>query len=258
MGLNWYSVWASMDSTNYSQHTMKSQFNSISKKSLAVLLVGSMLSADVLTSCKSVRNNTNKTQRGAVIGAGSGAVIGGVVGRRSGNTALGAILGATVGGAAGAVIGRRMDKQAEEMRKELPTAQVERVGEGIKITFGSDILFDVDSYQLKSETKRQLTDFAKTLNKYEDTDIRIEGHADATGPDAYNQKLSNRRADAVGEFLKSQGIKSSRVDEMGYGEAQPVADNTTEAGRSKNRRVDVAVFANKQMQRDAKDGKLND
>ncbi|GAB3642469.1 hypothetical protein GCM10027423_31050 [Spirosoma arcticum] len=150
-----------------------------------------------------------------------------------------------------------MDKQAEEMRRELPTAQVERVGEGIKITFGSDILFDVDSYQLKSETKRQLTDFAKTLNKYEDTDIRIEGHADATGSDAHNQKLSNRRADAVGEFLESQGVKSSRVDEMGYGEAQPVADNTTEAGRSKNRRVDVAVFANKQMQRDAKDGKLS-
>ncbi|WP_461052717.1 OmpA family protein [Spirosoma arcticum] len=236
---------------------MKSQFNSLSRKSVAVLLVGSLLSTDVLTSCKSVKNNTNKTQRGAVIGAGSGAVIGGVVGRRSGNTALGAILGATVGGAAGAVIGRRMDKQAEEMRRELPTAQVERVGEGIKITFGSDILFDVDSYQLKSETKRQLTDFAKTLNKYEDTDIRIEGHADATGSDAHNQKLSNRRADAVGEFLESQGVKSSRVDEMGYGEAQPVADNTTEAGRSKNRRVDVAVFANKQMQRDAKDGKLS-
>lgn len=236
---------------------MKSQFNSIAKKSLVILIAGSLLSTSVLTSCKSVKRNTNKTQRGAVIGAGSGAVIGGVVGRRSGNTALGAILGATVGGVAGAVIGRRMDKQAEEMRRELPNAQVERVGEGIKITFGSDILFDVDSYQLKVETKRQLTDFAQTLNKYEDTDIRVEGHADATGPDEYNRKLSNRRAAAVGSFLESQGVKTSRVDEQGYGEAQPVADNTTEAGRSKNRRVDVAVFANKQMQRDAKDGKLD-
>ena len=245
--LNWYGVWASIDSTNYSQHNMKSQLNLINKQSLAVLLAGSLLSADVLTSCKSVKNNTNKTQRGAVIGAGSGAVVGGVVGRRSGNTALGAILGATVGGAAGAVIGRRMDKQAEEMKRELPNAQVERVGEGIKITFGSDILFDVDSYQLKPATKQQLTDFAKTLNKYEDTDIRIEGHADATGSDSHNQQLSNRRAKAVADFLESQGIKSSRVAEQGYGEAQPVADNTTEAGRSKNRRVDVAVFANKQM-----------
>lgn len=216
------------------------------------------MSANAITSCKSVKRNTNKTQRGAAIGAGSGAVIGGVVGRRSGNTVLGAILGATVGGAAGAVIGRRMDKQAEEMRKQLPDAQVERVGEGIKVTFGSDILFDVDSYELKPETKRQLTEFGRTLNKYENTDIRIEGHADATGSDAYNQKLSNRRAEAVGSFLQSQGVKASRVEEQGYGEAQPVADNTTEAGRRKNRRVDVAVFANKQMQRDAKDGKLND
>ena len=236
---------------------MKVQFNSIAKKSLVVLVAGSLLSANVLTSCKSVKNNTNKTQRGAVIGAGSGAVIGGVVGRRSGNTVLGAILGATVGGAAGAIIGRRMDKQAEELKRELPNAQVERVGEGIKITFGSDILFDVDSYQLKAETKRQLTDFAKTLNKYEDTDIRVEGHADATGSDGHNQKLSNRRAEEVGAFLQTQGVKPTRLDEMGYGEAQPVADNTTEAGRSKNRRVDVAVFANKQMQRDAKDGKLD-
>lgn len=236
---------------------MDVSLTTIGKKSLIVLIAGSLLSANVFTSCKSVKKNTNKTQRGAVIGAGSGAVIGGVVGRRSGNTVLGAILGATVGGAAGAVIGRRMDKQAEEMRRELPGAQVERVGEGIKITFGSDILFDVDSYQLKSETRRQLTEFSQTLNKYEDTDIRIEGHADATGPDAYNQKLSNQRAEAVGSFLEAQGVKSSRVDEKGYGEAQPVADNTTESGRSKNRRVDVAVFANKQMQRDAKDGKLD-
>ncbi|MBC3786402.1 OmpA family protein [Spirosoma utsteinense] len=236
---------------------MKSQFNSIGKKSLIVLMAGSLLSTDVLTSCKSIKNNTNKTQRGAGIGAGSGAVIGGVVGRRSGNTALGAILGATVGGAAGAVIGRRMDKQAEEMKRQMPNAQVERVGEGIKITFGSDILFDVNSYQLKSETKRQLTEFAQTLNKYEDTDIRIEGHADATGTDSHNQQLSNQRAKAVGSFLESQGVKQSRVDEKGYGESQPVADNNSETGRSKNRRVDIAVFANKQMQRDAKAGKLD-
>ncbi|HLL93520.1 MAG TPA: OmpA family protein [Spirosoma sp.] len=237
---------------------MTSQFKSIGKMSLLVLIVGSLLSSNGLTSCKSVKNKTNKTQRGAVIGAGSGAVIGGVVGRRSGNTVLGSILGATVGGAAGAVIGRRMDKQAEEMRRELPNAQVERVGEGIKITFGSDILFDVNSYQLKPETKRQLTEFAQTLNKYEDTDIRIEGHADATGSDATNQTLSERRAQAVASFLESQGVKSSRIEEKGYGEAQPIADNTSEAGRSKNRRVDVAVFANKKMQREAKEGKLSD
>ena len=201
----------------------------------------------------------NKTQKGAAVGAGGGAVVGGIIGNKyaKGNTVLGAIIGATVGGAAGAVIGRRMDKQAEEMKRSMPNAQVERVGEGIKITFGSDILFDVDSYELKSETKKQLTEFAQTLNKYEDTDIRIEGHADATGSDDHNLKLSKQRADAVANYLEAQGVKTSRIDEKGYGESQPVADNSTEAGRRKNRRVDVAVFANKKMQQDAKDGKLD-
>lgn len=237
---------------------MKSQFKSAGIKSLAVLTTVSLLSGNVLTSCKSIRNNTNKTQRGAAIGAGSGAVVGGVIGKRSGNTVLGAILGATVGGAAGAVIGRRMDKQAEEMKREMPNAQIERVGEGIKITFGSDILFDVDSYELKPETKRQLTEFAQTLNKYDDTDIRIEGHADATGSDDHNLRLSKNRANAVASFLESQGVRASRVDEKGYGEAQPIADNSSESGRKKNRRVDIAVYASKQMQRDAKDGKLKE
>ncbi|QHV94089.1 OmpA family protein [Spirosoma endbachense] len=238
---------------------MNNQLKSIGTKSLVVLLTASLLSASVITSCKSQKNSMNKTQKGAAVGAGGGALVGGIIGKKyaKGNTVLGAIIGATVGGAAGAVIGRRMDKQAEEMKRSMPNAQVERVGEGIKISFGSDILFDVDSYELKSETKKQLIDFAQTLNKYEDTDIRIEGHADATGSDDHNLKLSRQRADAVGSFLEAQGVKTSRVDEMGYGESQPVADNSTETGRRKNRRVDIAVFANKEMQRDAKDGKLD-
>ncbi|QIP16668.1 OmpA family protein [Spirosoma aureum] len=238
---------------------MHNQLKSIGTKSLVVLLTASLLSTGVITSCKSQKNSMNKTQKGAAVGAGGGALVGGIIGKKyaKGNTVLGAIIGATVGGAAGAVIGRRMDKQAEEMKRSMPNAQVERVGEGIKISFGSDILFDVDSYELKSETKKQLVDFAQTLNKYEDTDIRIEGHADATGSDDHNLKLSRQRADAVGSFLEAQGVKTSRVDEMGYGESQPVADNSTETGRRKNRRVDIAVFANKQMQRDAKDGKLD-
>lgn len=223
---------------------------------VALLLATSLTTSDVLMSCKSVKNNTNKTQRGAAIGAGAGAVAGGVIGRKSGNTVLGAILGATVGGAAGAVIGRRMDKQAEELKRELPGATVERVGEGIKITFGSDILFDVNKADLKEATKRQLAEFAQTLDKYPDTDLVIEGHADSSGPDDYNLKLSKQRAEAVADYLKSLGVKGARMDEKGYGEAQPVADNSTEAGRAKNRRVDIAVFANDKMKREAKDGKL--
>ncbi|GAA4404913.1 OmpA family protein [Nibrella viscosa] len=210
----------------------------------------------MLTSCKSVKNNTNKTQRGAVIGAGAGAVAGGLIGKRKGTTAVGAILGATIGGAAGALIGRYMDKQAEELRRDLPNARVERVGEGIKITFGSDILFDVDKYDLKSATKRDLDEFAKTLQKYEDTQIVIEGHADATGPDDYNLRLSKQRADAVAKYLQSRGVPGARIDEKGYGESQPVADNGTEAGRQQNRRVEVAIFANEQLKRAAKRGDL--
>ena len=249
---------------------MTNQLKSTGTKMLIVLLASGILSGNVLTSCKSskqtannkqtvsTKKKLNKTQKGGIVGASGGAVVGAVIGQRSGNTALGAILGATVGGAAGAVIGRRMDKQAEEMQRQMPNAQVERVGEGIKITLGSDILFDTDSYALKPATKQQLTDFAKTLTKYSDTDIRIEGHADATGPEDHNLKLSKQRADAVGSYLEAQGVRTSRVDEKGYGEAQPIADNSTEAGRQKNRRVDIAVFANKKMQQDAKDGKLGD
>jgi len=238
---------------------MKSQLKSIGSKSLAIVIMTGVLSSGVITSCKSQKNSMNRTQKGAVVGGAGGAVVGGIIGNKyaKGNTVLGAIIGATVGGAAGAVIGRHMDKQAEEMKRSMPNAQVERVGEGIKITFGSDILFDVDSYSLKPETQKQLVEFAQTLNKYEDTDIRIEGHADATGSEEHNLKLSRQRADAVGNFLEAQGVKTSRVDEKGYGESQPVADNSTEAGRRKNRRVDIAVFANKAMQRDAKDGKLD-
>jgi len=228
-----------------------------SKGFVALLLAASLTSSDALMSCKSVKKNTNKTQRGAMIGAGAGGAAGAVLGRKSGNTVLGAILGATVGGAAGAVIGRKMDKQAEDLKRDLPTATVERVGEGIRITFNSDILFDVGKADLKDATKRQLADFAQTLEKYPDTNLVIEGHADATGPDDLNLRLSNQRADAVSGYLKSLGVKGNRLTEKGYGESQPVADNSTEAGRTKNRRVDIAVFANEKMQRDAKNGNLD-
>ncbi|GAB3718369.1 OmpA family protein [Spirosoma flavus] len=228
---------------------------SVGTKTLATLVAGGLLFGHDVSAQK---RGLNKTEKGAIVGASGGAVIGGMLGKSKGKTALGAILGASVGGAAGAVIGRRMDKRAEEMKRQMPDAQVERVGEGIKVSLGSDILFDVDSYALKSETRKQLTDFASTLNKEKDTDIRIEGHADATGSEAHNLELSRKRANSVAEFLETQGIKASRVDEKGYGEAQPVADNATEAGRRKNRRVDIAIFANEKMKRDAKDGKLGD
>ncbi|WP_407704826.1 OmpA family protein [Tellurirhabdus rosea] len=235
---------------------MKVSSHTLKVKAVAIALAGSMLSVDMLTSCKSVKNNTNKTQRGAAIGAGAGAVAGGVIGRRSGNTAVGAILGATVGGAAGALIGRRMDKQAEELRRGLENARVERVGEGIKITFDSDLLFDVNKSDLQPTTKKNLDELAETLKKYDDTNVVIEGHADAQGSDEYNMKLSERRAKEVVKYLQGKGIANNRLEEKGYGESQPLADNSTENGRSKNRRVEVAIFANDKLKKAAEKGDL--
>ncbi len=212
---------------------------------------GILLISFLLFSC-----NATKTQKGGAIGAGAGGAIGGIIGHQSGNTAVGAIIGATVGGAAGALIGRQMDKQAEELKKDLEGATVERVGEGIKITFESGFMFAHDSDEITAATKENLTKLSGTLNKYDDTNILIEGHTDATGTDEYNKKLSDRRASSVKNYLKDQGIASKRIEDVGYGESQPIADNETQAGRQKNRRVEVAIYANKKMKKAAEKGEI--
>lgn len=200
--------------------------------------------------------NATNTTKGGAIGAGAGGVIGGVIGNQSGNTAIGAIIGATVGGAAGALIGRQMDKQAEEIKNDLEGAQVERVGEGIKITFNSGLLFNVNSSQLNATTQQNLKNLASTLNKYEDTEILIEGHTDNTGTDEHNQNLSESRAKSVSSFLTTQKVKNARLKTIGYGEGQPLIDNSDDAGREKNRRVEVAIFANKKMKKLAEKNQL--
>src|SRR5688572_4926692 len=174
--------------------------------SIAVTMVLILLVAQVLVGCKA-----SNTTKGGAIGAGVGGAIGGVIGHQSDNTVIGAIIGAAVGGTAGALIGRHMDKQAEELRNDLKGATVERVGEGILITFDSGLLFDLDSYQLQEATKSNLDQLAKTLNKYDDTDILIEGHTDSSGEDKYNQTLSERRASEVEDYLQSQQVKGSRI-----------------------------------------------
>lgn len=198
----------------------------------------------------------SNTTKGGAIGAGAGAVIGGVIGHQSDNTVVGAIIGAAVGGTAGALIGRQMDKQAEEIKKDLAGASVERVGEGILITFDSGLLFKHDSFGLERTTKDNLSGLSRTLNKYDDTDILIEGHTDSTGEDLYNLSLSQKRAREVENFLVSQRVKSGRIDTHGYGEKQPLSDNATNAGRQSNRRVEVAIYANKEMKRLAMKGEL--
>ncbi len=207
----------------------------------------------VLSGC-----NATNTTKGGAIGAGAGGAIGGVIGSRSDNTAVGAIIGAAVGGAAGALIGRHMDKQAEELKGDLKGATVERVGEGILITFDSGLLFDVNKSDIQTTTKANLDQLSGTLKKYDDTNILIEGHTDATGEDAYNKKLSDRRAQSVENYLVSQGVANSRISTKGYGESQPKADNNTDSGRQANRRVEVAIYANKEMKKLAEKGQLGE
>src|SRR5690554_2098309 len=201
--------------------------------------------------------NTSKVFRGGAIGAGTGGAIGGAIGSRSDNTAQGAIIGAAIGGAAGALIGKYMDKQAEELEADLEGAEVERVGEGIKVTFDSGILFGFDSADLTAQAKENINNLANTLTKYEDTNILIEGHTDSRGDEQYNQKLSERRARAVSKALSDLGIRNIRMKEIGYGENQPVADNESDDGRRQNRRVEVAIFANEDLKKAAEEGDLD-
>lgn len=192
-----------------------------------------------------------KKGTGSIIGAGTGAVVGGVIGDRAGNTAVGAALGAVIGGAAGAYIGNYMDEQAAEIRQDLEGATVERVGEGIKITFDSGILFESNQSALEPQAQANLIDLAQILNKYDDTNVIIEGHTDSQGSEEYNLELSKRRAQSVSNYLAQQNVNPTRFTEMGYGEAYPVADNSTVEGRRQNRRVEIAIYANEDLKDEA-------
>ncbi|NKB68648.1 MAG: OmpA family protein [Candidatus Latescibacteria bacterium] len=195
--------------------------------------------------------------KGGMVGAGTGGAVGGLVGKKLGNTALGAIVGAAVGGSAGVLIGKEMDQRAEEMRQDMQGAKIERVGEGIKITFGSGLLFDVNKADLQSEAKANLDNFARILGKYSDTNILVEGDTDNTGGSEYNQKLSERRAQSVANYLIDLGVAGSRISTVGLGEDNPVAENDTDLGRQQNRRVEVAIFANEKLKKAAEAGELN-
>ena len=211
----------------------------------------------MLTSCESVKNANNQ-QKGTVIGTAAGAVIGGVLGNNLGkgkNAPAGAVLGGIVGGVAGNVIGRNMDKQAKEIKETLPGAEVERVGEGIKVTMKENMVnFGFDSSDLTPVAKANLDKLAQVLKNNMDTNINIYGHTDSKGTDAYNLSLSERRAAAVKNYLVSQGVSASRMFTMGVGEKEPVASNDTDAGRAENRRVEFAITANEEMINDAQTG----
>ena len=193
-----------------------------------------------------------KEKTGATVGATAGAVAGALIGKGAAGTIFGALLGAAVGGAAGAYIGKYMDKQAAEMRQDLQGAKVERIGEGIKITFDSGLLFDAGKSDLRDVSRQNLDSLATILNKYPDTNILIEGHTDSTGTREQNLVLSERRAGSVGHYLAQRNVAAGRFSEMGYGPDQPIATNDTPEGRQQNRRVELAVIANEKLKEEAK------
>ncbi len=213
------------------------------RKILTLILIVSL--GIFFVSCSS----TSKTTKGTAVGTAAGAIVGGVIGKQAGNTVVGAIIGAAVGGAAGAYIGHYMDKQAEEIQNDLAGAKVERVGEGIKITLKSGLLFKSGEATLQPAAQADLTELALTLNKYSDTVVLIEGHTDSQGSDDYNLGLSQQRAQSVAAFLAGQKVDPTRFTQMGYGESQPVATNDTPEGRQANRRVELAIMANEKLKK---------
>ncbi len=225
------------------------------KKITIYLLIGVLSFGSLFTSCESVKN-TNKTQRGAAIGAVAGGVLGAVLGNnigKGGNGAIGAVLGGVIGGVAGGVIGNKMDKQAREIQTALPGAQVERIGEGIRLVLGENaVRFDTNKSTLTAAAKANLDKLVPVFQSYADTDIVIYGYTDSTGKPEYNLTLSNQRAISVEKYLESKGLNMSRFKMVGMGIADPIATNDTPEGRSQNRRVEFAITANEKMVEEAK------
>ncbi|MDK7674263.1 OmpA family protein [Weeksella virosa] len=219
---------------------------------LAILLGGSF----IFSSCEAVQN-TNNTQRGAAIGTVAGGVIGGILGNnvgKGGNTALGSVIGAAVGGGAGILIGQHMDKQAEKIEQVLPGAEVVRTDEGINLILNenSSVTFDYNSENLTSKAKNSLDKLIQVFKEYPDTNLLIVGHTDNVGSQNFNLPLSEKRARSVVNYLVSKGISSSRLTSKGVGLSEPIADNSTAAGRAQNRRVEIAITANEKMKAEAK------
>jgi outer membrane protein OmpA-like peptidoglycan-associated protein len=204
----------------------------------------------VLSGCAGM----SQQQKGAVIGATTGAAVGGVIGNQTGSTARGAIIGAVVGGAAGAVIGHQMDQQAKELQQNIPGATIQRVGEGIAVTFASGILFPFNSTEILPDGRTNLQQLASSLEKYPNSDILIVGHTDSVGTDAYNNDLSQRRALAAQSYLQSLGVPATRLQATGRGESEPIQSNDTDAGRAQNRRVEIAIYASEAYRNKVKSG----
>lgn len=199
-----------------------------------------VLMVATVAGCATMTTRRDKTKRGAGIGAAAGAVLGAVLGEGEADEIL---AGAAIGAGIGAGIGTYMDKQEDRIAR-IPGTTVERVDEKtLLVEFDSDVLFDFDSAGLTSASRRRLDELADVLTDYPKTAVVIQGHTDSTGASDYNQRLSERRADAVRGYLARLGVDPQRMVSLGYGEDYPVADNASEAGRAQNRRVNILLKA---------------
>ncbi len=184
-----------------------------------------------------------RTATGATIGAGTGAVLGGVVSSR-GDRTKGVLIGAAVGATVGGLIGRQMDQQEAELRRQMEGTgvEVQREGDTIRLQAPENITFDTNRADVKPQFRPVLDQLAMSVNQYPGTIVRVEGHTDSTGSAAYNQTLSENRATSVAGYLIQRGVESNRIEAVGYGFTRPIADNSTAAGRAQNRRVEVLII----------------
>ena len=211
-------------------------------------LAPSLAAALLVVGCATNDPYGGQTQRSSTVtGAGIGAAVGAAAGALSGSGSTSrrdrALIGAAVGAAAGGGIGAYMDRQEAQLRESMQGTgiEVERQGDDIVLNMPSSVTFGFDSSELTSSARSALNDVSDVLHQYPETRINIAGHTDSTGSADYNQRLSERRAESVGNYLGQSGVDRSRLSMRGYGLTQPVASNDTESGRAQNRRVEITL-----------------
>jgi outer membrane protein OmpA-like peptidoglycan-associated protein len=218
------------------------------------LVVGALVCSVSLMGCAQAGTVLDtKTKQGAVLGALGGALAGAAIGGKD-HRAGGALIGAATGALAGGLIGRYLDNQAKEL-DAIPGADVQRRDDSLLVNFQSQLLFDTGASQLQPGAYDKMRSLATTLNNYPQSQVVIKGHTDSTGDDRFNQRLSEERADRVRAFLVSEGVSSSRVTAIGYGESMPVSSNNTESGRQQNRRVEIEIRPDREVLESGDEGR---
>ncbi|WP_417592348.1 OmpA family protein [Parasphingorhabdus sp.] len=211
----------------------------------SIITAASLVALALTSGCVTNPETGNRTISKAAIG-GLGGVVGGyllgdILGGRNDRTAK--IVGAGLGGLAGAGIGYYMDEQEKKLREQTAGTGIDvtREGDNLILNMPSNVTFAVDSSAISPAFQSTLSNVADTLSRYEKSYVDVLGHTDSTGSDAYNQALSERRAESVANFLANSGVQRARLATKGYGESQPIASNSTEEGRAANRRVEIKI-----------------